>query len=141
MPPPVHSLLRGGRDASVSAWGGGLRVPSLRAWPVHGPSAPRPDRGAASTCNLVCSVFCPMGWSRVHPSRRSDHNFGSAFRTHQTGSAFSGRLAECCDVYTSSVENLLNVHHDEAMRPARVFLPHEEAIRRRQSTNDFHGGM
>ena len=51
--------------------------------------------------------------------------FGSMFRTHQNPTSFSLRVTRYADLYTSSVDNLLNYSDDFHFLPGRNLLPHE----------------
>ncbi len=52
-------------------------------------------------------------------------NFGSVFRTHSGATLFTQSILRYSDIYTSHVENLLQLSPDHALYPARRSLPHE----------------
>eukprot|EP00118_Oscarella_pearsei_P021820 m.248090 g.248090 ORF g.248090 m.248090 type:complete len:504 (+) comp40281_c1_seq20:515-2026(+) len=51
--------------------------------------------------------------------------FGSIFRTHQNPTYFSRRLSRFADIYTSSIDNLLQYSLKHTFYPRRAALPHE----------------
>ena len=55
------------------------------------------------------------------------HNvrFGSVFRTEKNPTYFSRRLATFSNLYTSSLNNLMNYSLDYTFIPRRAALPHE----------------
>ena len=48
------------------------------------------------------------------------------FRTYHNSTSFSRRMTRYADIYTSSLENLLNYSVDFHFFPRRNFLPHEQ---------------
>lgn len=55
-------------------------------------------------------------------------HFGSVFRTYHNPSYFTRRLVRFADIYSSSIENLLNYPGDVTFYPRRLALPHEPFI-------------
>ncbi|XP_043228442.1 5'-nucleotidase domain-containing protein 3-like isoform X1 [Amphibalanus amphitrite] len=62
---------------------------------------------------------------RLYTKTIFNHQFGSLFRTHHNPSYFSRRLFHFCDLYTSSISNLLDLHPSHVFFPRRGALPHE----------------
>lgn len=52
-------------------------------------------------------------------------NFGSTFRTYNNSTQFCRRLTRYADIYTSSLENLMNYNLEYTFYPRRQALPHE----------------
>lgn len=55
-------------------------------------------------------------------------HFGSVFRANLAPSFFAGRLCRMADVYTSSVNNLVQYATDHFFFPSRGTLPHETIV-------------
>lgn len=55
-------------------------------------------------------------------------HFGSVFRTHSGATLFTQSILRYSDVYTSSVENLLELSPIATLYPKRRSLPHEPPV-------------
>lgn len=61
-------------------------------------------------------------------------NFGSVFRTRSTRSMFFFNVARYCDIYTSSITNILDHPIDASFVSDRVYYPHEPRLPKNQRT-------
>ncbi|XP_037088622.1 5'-nucleotidase domain-containing protein 3-like isoform X2 [Pollicipes pollicipes] len=62
---------------------------------------------------------------RLYTKNIFNNQFGSLFRTHHNPTYFSRRLFHFCDLYTSSISNLLDLNTAHVFFPRRGALPHE----------------
>lgn len=62
---------------------------------------------------------------RTTAKRLLNPQFGSLFRTFHSQTYYSQRLSLYANIYTSSVDNLLNFAPDHVFYPRRARLPHE----------------
>jgi len=64
-------------------------------------------------------------------------HFGSVFRSNLSPSFFAGRLCRMADLYTSSVNNLVNYSPDHFFFPLRGTLPHEHVVSLAYQHDDY----
>ena len=73
-----------------------------------------------SCTSLYLCCTCRRSLKEAHNLR-----FGSVFRTEKNPTYFSRRLATFSNLYTSSLDNLMNYSLDYTFIPRRAALPHE----------------
>ena len=66
-----------------------------------------------------------MCYCRQYLKEMHNLRFGSVFRTEKSPTYFSRRLATFSNLYTSSLDNLMNYTLDYTFIPRRQSLPHE----------------